>query len=76
MPQVKEAMDSETLRRVAIKIINLRQMRKQRNAEETLRRELSIHRKLKVTSSLCASSMRLSTQPHEHERPPGALPTG
>ena len=34
--KVKEAVDSESLRRVAIKIINLRQLRKVRNAEEML----------------------------------------
>ena len=45
--KVREALDSETLRRVAIKIINLRQLRKVRNAEEGLRRELAIHRRLK-----------------------------
>lgn len=45
--KVKEAVDSESLRRVAIKIINLRQLRKVRNAEENLRHELSIHRRLK-----------------------------
>ena len=45
--QVREALDSESLRRVAIKIINLRQLRKVRNAEENMRRELTIHRNLK-----------------------------
>ena len=46
--QVKEAVDSESLRRVAIKIVNLRQLRKGvRNAEEMLKHELTIHRRLK-----------------------------
>ena len=45
--KVREALDSRTLRRVAIKIVNLRQLRKFRNAEAGLRRELSIHRRLK-----------------------------
>lgn len=49
--QVKEALDSLSLRRVAIKIVNLRQLRKVRNGEvnpeESVRKELSIHRKLK-----------------------------
>jgi serine/threonine-protein kinase 11 len=45
--KVREALDSETLRRVAIKIVNLRQLRKVRNAEEGLRRELAIHRRLR-----------------------------
>ena len=45
--KVKEAVDSQTLRRVAIKIINLRQLRKVRTAEENLKHELAIHRRLK-----------------------------
>lgn len=45
--KVREALDSNTLRRVAIKRINLRQIRKIRNAEANLKRELAIHRKLK-----------------------------
>ena len=45
--QVKEAIDSNTLKRVAIKIVNLRQLRKVRNAEESVWQELKIHRKLK-----------------------------
>ena len=44
---MKEAVDSQTLRRVAIKIINLRQLRKVRSAEENLKHELAIHRRLK-----------------------------
>ena len=45
--KVREALDSETLRRVAIKRINLRHLRKIRNADANLQRELVIHRKLK-----------------------------
>lgn len=45
--KVREALHSETLRRVAIKIVNLRQIRKVCSAEASLRRELSIHRRLK-----------------------------
>ena len=45
--KVKEAVDSQTLRRVAIKIVNLRQLRKVRSAEENLKHELAIHRRLK-----------------------------
>ena len=45
--KVREALDSNTLRRVAIKIINMRHLRKVRNAEANLQRELSIHRRLK-----------------------------
>jgi serine/threonine-protein kinase 11 len=45
--KVREALDSETLRRVAIKIINLRQLRKVKSAEDNLRRELAVHRRLK-----------------------------
>jgi serine/threonine-protein kinase 11 len=45
--KVREALDSVTLRRVAIKIVNLRVLRTVRNAEENLRRELRIHRRLK-----------------------------
>ena len=45
--KVREALDSKTLRRVAIKIINIKQLRKIRNAEAGLKRELSIHRRLK-----------------------------
>ena len=73
--QVKEAIDSNTLRRVAIKIVNLRQLRKVRNgesnSEENVRRELGIHRKLKhpnivelieqVTSPCASSHAALST---------------
>ena len=44
---MKEAVDSQTLRRVAIKIVNLRQLRKVRSAEENLKHELAIHRRLK-----------------------------
>ena len=50
--KVKEAVDSETLRRVAIKIINLRQLRKVRTAEENLKHELAIHRRLKQVCTL------------------------
>ena len=45
--KVREALNSETLRRVAIKIVNLRQLRKVSSAEEGFKRELSIHRRLK-----------------------------
>ena len=46
--QVKEAIDSNSLRRVAIKIINLRQLRKVREESmKSVKRELSIHRRLK-----------------------------
>ena len=45
--KVREALHSETLRRVAIKIINLRQIRKVRHAEAALERELRLHRRLK-----------------------------
>ena len=45
--KVREALDSHTLRRVAVKIVNMRQLRKVRHAEAALRRELSIHRRLK-----------------------------
>lgn len=45
--KVREAIDSETLQRVAIKRINLRQLRKIRHAEENLRKEITIHSKLK-----------------------------
>jgi serine/threonine-protein kinase 11 len=45
--KVKEAVHSETLRRVAIKIVNKLQLRKIKNAEENMKRELKIHRRLK-----------------------------
>ena len=45
--KVREALDSRTLRRVAIKIVNLNKLRKIKNAEAGLQRELSIHRRLK-----------------------------
>lgn len=45
--KVREALHSETLRRVAIKIVHLRQLRKVRNAEENMEREMAIHKKLK-----------------------------
>ena len=44
--KVREALNSETLRRVAIKIINLRQLRKVRHAEPALEREDSEEAKL------------------------------
>ena len=44
---MKEAVHSETLRRVAIKIVNKLQLRKIKNAEENMKRELKIHRRLK-----------------------------
>ena len=67
--KVKEAVHSETLRRVAIKIVNKLQLRKIKNAEENMKRELKIHRRLKhehvVTScsrcSKCASPTRRSS---------------
>ena len=45
--KVREALDASTLRRVAVKIVNLRQLRKVRNAEAGFKRELSIQRRLK-----------------------------
>ena len=45
--KVREALNSETLRRVAIKIVNLRQLRKVRHAETAFERELRLHRRLK-----------------------------
>lgn len=45
--KVRDAVHSESLRRVAIKIINTAKLRKVRNAEANLRRELTIHRRLK-----------------------------
>mmetsp|Transcript_35600 Transcript_35600/g.74767 ORF Transcript_35600/g.74767 Transcript_35600/m.74767 type:complete len:371 (-) Transcript_35600:14-1126(-) len=45
--KVRQALHSETLRRVAIKIVHIRQLRKVRNAEESMRREMAIHRRLK-----------------------------
>jgi serine/threonine-protein kinase 11 len=45
--KVREAIDSRTLRRVAIKIVNLSKLRKMRNAEVGLQRELAIHQRLK-----------------------------
>ena len=45
--KVREAVHSTNLRRVAIKIVNLRHLRTVRNAEENMRREVEIHRRLK-----------------------------
>ena len=45
--KVREALHAVTLRRVAIKRLKLQQLRKLRNAEASLRRELAIHRRLK-----------------------------
>jgi serine/threonine-protein kinase 11 len=45
--KVREALHSETLRRVAIKIVHLRQLRKAQNAEKNMEREMAIHKKLK-----------------------------
>ena len=52
LPWARCAVDSLTLRRVAIKIINLRQLRKVRTAEENLKHELAIHRRLKQVCTL------------------------
>lgn len=45
--KVREALNSETLRRVAIKIVNLRQLRKVRHADLAFEREVRLHRRLK-----------------------------
>ena len=45
--KVREALHSETLQRVAIKIIALRSVRRTRLGEEALKEEIKIHRKLK-----------------------------
>ena len=45
--KVRDALNSSTLQRVAIKIANLGKLRKIRNAEANLRRELRLHRRLK-----------------------------
>ena len=42
--KVREAVDARTLRRVAIKIVNLRQLRKVRSAEAGLRRRRQVGR--------------------------------
>ena len=45
--KVREALHSENLRRVAIKIVHLRQLRKTEHGEQNMAREVSIHRRLK-----------------------------
>ena len=45
--KVREALDVESLLRVAIKIVNTQKLRKVRNSEESLRLELRLHRRLK-----------------------------
>eukprot|EP00303_Exanthemachrysis_gayraliae_P001841 CAMPEP_0206011696 /NCGR_PEP_ID=MMETSP1464-20131121/13677_1 /ASSEMBLY_ACC=CAM_ASM_001124 /TAXON_ID=119497 /ORGANISM="Exanthemachrysis gayraliae, Strain RCC1523" /LENGTH=330 /DNA_ID=CAMNT_0053385375 /DNA_START=29 /DNA_END=1018 /DNA_ORIENTATION=+ len=45
--KVREAIDSETLRRVAVKKIDRRRLRKARGAEEQVRREIAVQRGLK-----------------------------
>lgn len=45
--KVREALNSETLQRVAIKIINLRHLRKVKSAEAALERELRLQSQLK-----------------------------
>lgn len=44
--KVREGLDSETLLRVAVKRINLCHVRKIKNAERNLKREITIHRQL------------------------------
>ncbi|KAJ1629020.1 kinase-like domain-containing protein [Pavlovales sp. CCMP2436] len=44
--KVREAIDSNTLRRVAVKIVDRRRLRRMRGAEEQQRREISVQRLL------------------------------
>lgn len=45
--KVREAIDSNTLKRVAIKIINKRTLKKLKNGEETLKNEIAIMKQLR-----------------------------
>lgn len=45
--KVREAIDSATLRRVAVKIVDKRRLRRLRGAEEQQRREIAVQRMLK-----------------------------
>jgi hypothetical protein len=71
--KVREALHSETLRRVAIKIVNMRSIRRTKQGEEALRDEIAIHR---CGPRVCAHSRWGRHGPLSAPRPGHHTPLG